>query len=69
MNGPDLLMPAPVQAAPLAEVRNHTAFESQYFQMLDTSDEVFHVLVSRITYDLTRLADDRSPQLALAQAP
>ena len=26
MNGPDLLLPAPVQAAPLPEVRNHTPY-------------------------------------------
>ena len=55
MNGPDLLLPAPVQAAPLPEVRNHTPYPSQYFQMMDVGDEVFHVIASRITYDLTRL--------------
>ncbi|MFN3437117.1 MAG: DUF2169 domain-containing protein [Acidovorax sp.] len=69
MNGPDLLMPAPVQAAPLAEMRNHTPFESQYFQMIDTGDEVFHVIASRVTYDLRRLGSDGTPQLAQSQAP
>ncbi|MFI8616866.1 DUF2169 domain-containing protein [Acidovorax sp. NPDC077693] len=69
MNGPDLLMPAPVQAAPLAEMRNHTSFESQYFQMMDTGDEVFHVIACRVTYDLARLDADGTPQLAQHQVP
>ena len=64
MNGPDLLLPAPVQAAALPEVRNHTPYPSQYFQMMDTGDEVFHVIVSRITYDLTRLDEQGAPPLA-----
>ena len=49
MNGPDLLLPAPVQAAPLPVVRNHTPYPRQYFQMMDVGDEVFHVIASRIT--------------------
>ena len=69
MNGPDLLLPAPVQAAPLPEVRNHTPYPSQYFQMMDVGDEVFHVIVSRITYDLTRLDEQGAPPLAQVQAP
>ena len=69
MNGPDLLMPAPVRAAPLAEMRNHTTFESQYFQMMDTDDEVFHVIASRVTYDLNRLDEHGIPQLAARQGP
>lgn len=68
MNGPDLLIPSPVQAAPLAEVRNHTPFASQYFQMMDTGDEVFHVIVSRVTYDLKRLDVQGIPALAQTQA-
>ena len=69
MNGPDLLLPAPVQAAPLPEVRNHTPYPSQYFQMMDVGDEVFHVIASRITYDLTRLDEQGAPPLAAVQAP
>ena len=69
MNGPDLLLPAPVQAAPLPEVRNHTRFPSQYFQMMDTGDEVFHVIASRITYNLVRLNADGTPELAEVQTP
>lgn len=69
MNGPDLLLPAPVQAAPLPEVRNHTPYPSQYFQMMDTGDEVFHVIASRLTYDLTRLGADGTPELADRQTP
>ena len=62
-------MSAPVQAAPLLEVRNHTPYPSQYFQMMDVGDEVFHVIVSRITYDLTRLDEQGAPPLAAVQAP
>ena len=69
MNGPDLLLPAPVQAAPLPEVRNHTPHPSQYYQMMDVGDEVFHVIASRITYDLTRLDEQGAPPLAAVQAP
>ena len=69
MNGPDVLVPAQMQAAPLAEVRNHTPFPSQYFQMLDTHDEVFHVIASRVTYDLHQLGSDSTPQLAQQQSP
>lgn len=67
MNGPDLLLPAPVQAAPLPEVRNHTPYPSQYYQMADVGEEVFHVIASRLTFDLTRLDAQGSPQLAAAQ--
>ncbi|PTT22494.1 DUF2169 domain-containing protein [Acidovorax sp. HMWF029] len=69
MNGPDLLMPAPVQAAPLAEMRNHTPYPSQYFQMMDTGDEVFHVIACRVTFDLKTVAADGTPQVAQSQAP
>lgn len=67
MNGPDNLLPSPIQAAPLPEVRNHTRFPSQYFQMLDTVDTLFHVMVTRITYDLTQLDADGYPRLASKQ--
>lgn len=69
MNGPDLLLSPPVQAAPLPEVRNHTPLPSQYFQMMDGSDEVYHVIATRLTYDLRRLGPDGSPELAQVQAP
>jgi hypothetical protein len=69
MTAPDLVQPAPIQAAPLPEVRNHTRYPSQYFQMMDTEDEIFHVLVSRLSYDLNRLDADGAPMLAEQQAP
>lgn len=69
MNGPDLLLPAPVQAAPLPEVRNHTPYPSQYYQMMDVDDEVFHVIATRITYNLSRLDESGTPVLAQAQIP
>ena len=67
MNGPDKLLSAPIEAAPVPEVRNHTPFPSQYFQMMDAADEVFHVMVTRITYDLRALEGDGTPALAAVQ--
>ena len=69
MNGPDILLPSPVEAAPLPEVRNHTPWPSHYFQMLDVQDEVFHVMASRLTFDLTRLSEQGEPALATVQNP
>jgi hypothetical protein len=66
MNRPDI---APIKAAPLPEVRNHTRFPSQYFQMMNAQDKVFHVLVSRVTYDLNNLELGGRPCLAEAQQP
>ena len=66
MNGPDNLLDAPVRGAPLPEVRNHTRFPSQYFQMMDVNDQIFHVMVARLTYDMQR-ADDQG-LLLLAEA-
>mgnify|MGYP001174119762 CR=1 FL=1 len=67
MNRPPYVLESPVQAAPLPEVRNHTHFPSQYFQMMDSDDKVFHVLVSRITYDLSELDGEGRPGLAREQ--
>lgn len=64
MNGPEKLLPSPVDSSPVPEVRNHTAFPSQYFQMMDAADEIFHVMVTRVTYDLTQLDADGFPALA-----
>ena len=36
---------------------------------MDVGDEVFHVIASRITYDLTRLDEQGAPPLAAVQAP
>ena len=55
MNGPDNLLEAPIKPAPLPEVRNHTAFPSQYFQMVDVAGQIFHVMVSRLTYTLRKV--------------
>lgn len=61
MNGPDNLLPSPIEAAPVPEVRNHTRYPSQYFQMIDVADDIFHVMVTRITYDLSDIDDDGYP--------
>lgn len=55
MHRPDNLLPAPLEAAPLPEVANHTPWPSQYFQHVDPFDEIFHVMVCRITYSLKNL--------------
>jgi hypothetical protein len=68
VNSPAAPQPAPVQSAPLPEVRNHTPYPSQYFQMLDVNDEIFHVIVSRLTCDLNRLDENGAPALAGQQA-
>ena len=67
MNGPDNLLPSPIESAAVPEVINHTRFPSQYFQMIDASDVVFHVMVTRMTYDLNALDADGYPALAETQ--
>lgn len=69
MNGPDNLLDAPVRAAPLPEVRNHTRLPSQYYQMMDVNDQVFHVMVSRLTYDMRHADADGLLLLADEQTP
>jgi hypothetical protein len=69
MNHPDLPQSSPIPSAPLPEVRNHTQFPSQYFQMMDTGDELFHVLVSRVSYDLAHLDTTGTPTLCESQQP
>jgi hypothetical protein len=59
----------PLHAAPLPEVRNHAGYPSQYFQSMDAADEIFHVLVSRLTYDLRRLDAAGRPMLNACQHP
>jgi len=69
MNGPENLIDVPVNTAPLPKVRNHTAFPSQYYQMLDVSEQVFHVVVCRQTYDLRRVDHEGGVVLAEEQTP
>jgi len=69
MNGPDNLLPTPITAAPVPEVRNHTRYPSQYFQMIDVADDIFHVMVTRITYDLNQLDADGHPAESTEQKP
>ncbi|MFE8645579.1 DUF2169 domain-containing protein [Sphingomonas sp. NCPPB 2930] len=65
-NAPHNLLLPDIPRAALPEVRNHTRYPSQYFQMLDARDALFHVMVSRTTYDL-RPAD--TAQTVAASAP
>ncbi|WP_153163309.1 DUF2169 domain-containing protein [Zoogloea sp. 1C4] len=69
MNGPDNLLEAPLKPAPLPEVRNHTAFPSQYFQMVDVAGQIFHVMVSRLTYTLRKVDAEGCVMLADTQRP
>lgn len=69
MNGPDNLLPSPIEAANVPEVRNHTRYPSQYFQMIDAADTLFHVIVTRITYDLSTINSEGYPAETKAQAP
>lgn len=69
MNGSDNLLDAPVTGAPLPRVRNHTGFPSQYYQMADTQEQIFHVMVSRLTYDMRRIDAEGVLQLAQQQHP
>lgn len=64
MNGPENLIESPIKPAPLPDVLNHTGIPSQYFQMADAADQIFHVMVSRSTYDMCVL--DETGELALA---
>ncbi len=56
MARPEKLLPSPIEAAPLPEVVNHTPWPSQYFQHVDPHGEVFHVMVTRMSYALVGLA-------------
>lgn len=38
---------------PVAQHVNHTPFWSQYFQSVDSTGEVFHTIVTRVSYDMT----------------
>lgn len=69
MNGPDNLLESPIKPAPLPEVRNHTAFPSQYFQMVDVAGQIFHVMVSRLTYTLRKVDAEGCLLLADCQHP
>ena len=69
MNGPDNLIESPLQGPPVPEVQNHTKFPSQYFQMFDVEDQAFHVIVTRMTYDLNSLDEQGTPRLAEIQTP
>lgn len=68
MNGPDNLLASAIEAAPVPEVRNHTRYPSQYFQMIDVADDIFHVMVTRVTYDLRNIDDKGYPAEAEEQA-
>lgn len=66
MARPSHALPAPLRAAEIPEVVNHTSWPSQYFQHVDPLGEVFHVMVSRISYsmlDLEETTQGKIPKL------
>jgi len=68
-NFPEMVLPSPVPSARLAEFRNLTPFPALCFQSVDPADQVFHVVVLRLTYSLRRvnrlgsviLSDEQTP--------
>lgn len=63
MSRPSNVLPSPVESAPLPEVINHTPWPSQYIQHIDQHGEIFHVMISRMTYSLVgmRCEDHQLP--------
>lgn len=45
-----------IPEVPLAQHINHTPFWSQYFQTVDSAGDVFHTVVTRVSYDMTSVA-------------
>jgi hypothetical protein len=54
----DATVPAPVKAAPVPEVVNHTPWPSQNFQHVDPQGDRYHVVVTRVSYSLSGMAYD-----------
>ncbi|MDR1424184.1 MAG: DUF2169 domain-containing protein [Azoarcus sp.] len=70
MDAPDMNSPEPpIAAAPLPEIRNRTRFPAQYFQAVDVHDEIFHILVSRVSHDLEKPDAKGMPTLCEQQQP
>lgn len=65
----DAVFDSPLPSAPLAEFRNHTPFATHYFQTVDPADDVFHVVVVRVTYTLRKVGPDGAPSFADEQTP
>jgi hypothetical protein len=66
VNKLDSALPPPFKAAALPIVVNHTPWPSQYFQHVDPSGEVFHVMVSRLSYSLRNMTFN-APELPVPQ--
>ncbi len=69
MNGPSYVLESPSTSAAIPEVRNHTLFPSQYFQMIDADDNIYHVMVTRVTYDLKKRNTNGFPVISNKQVP
>ncbi|MCC4607789.1 DUF2169 domain-containing protein [Xanthomonas campestris pv. zinniae] len=54
---PSHTLPSPIDAAGVPEVINHTPWPSQYFQHVDPQGDIFHVVVTRISYSLLQLQE------------
>lgn len=69
MERPSHTLPSPIASAPLPEVINHTPWPSQYFQHVDPHGEIFHVMVSRISYSLLELDASNGLPVPVLLAP
>jgi hypothetical protein len=63
----DSTVAAPFKAAPLPEVMNHTPWPSQNFQHIDPQGDIYHVVVTRVTYSLVGM-DYSTEELPTPQA-
>ena len=54
---------------PLAEHINHTPFPTQYFQAVDSDGNISHIVVLRITFDMTQVDRDGTLYYANTQTP
>ena len=69
MRTPDTVLPSPAPAAEIPSVDNQTPYPTQYIQMLDVLDQVFHVVILKQTYDLRQITENGEPALNQEQAP
>jgi len=58
-----------IRDVPNARHVNRTFFPSQYFQNVDQNGDIFHIVVTRITYDLRRTWGDAYLAYACVQTP
>lgn len=65
----DSSLPFDLQSAEAPEVINHTPWPAQYFQHIDAYGAAFHIMVSRVSFDLSAITPESisAPPLAVNQ--